>query len=378
VRPQFWFRLAAIALPFALAVLVLSGALVYVGESMPLAWVVEMQHAGEVLYRPRYGNRDLTFKTLSANRRAADVLAVGSSHVLQIRAPMFTRAPERFYNAGAPGWSFADIEAFLDGLHADAWPQVLLLGIDHPWFNAAYTPAPIPPPVNDFEHLFAVNRAYMQSVVEGDALAWEQARTRTQPDGTPALGLRAIRDGHGFRSDGSEQYGDFLVGRFLDPATERRRHLDWLRDGREMYIPGDVPDPAALAAFERILARAAAHDTTVVAFLPPFAPTQMQALNASTAHGYLRALMPALEARARVAQAADRRVNVHLFDFSDGGQFGADADFFDGWHGSERVYLRLIRLMAGARPQLFAPYTDGERLRAIDGQALDTFRVFGG
>ncbi|MCU0465866.1 MAG: hypothetical protein MUF38_15020, partial [Anaerolineae bacterium] len=75
-----WWKLALFLAPFAVGVSALTGWLVYVGEAMPLAWVVDAQHDDDlVLYRPRYGNRDQQFKLMAANARRAEVLAVGSS-----------------------------------------------------------------------------------------------------------------------------------------------------------------------------------------------------------------------------------------------------------------------------------------------------------
>lgn len=368
---SFWIKLGMFILPFALGFCLLTGVLVYSGESMPLETVAAMQREAPTLFRPRYGSRDLQFKALSASLRSAPVLALGSSHVLQLRAELFTRAPDAFYNAGAPGWQLDQVEALLHQLEPGALPDILLLGLDHPWFNAAYVGETIPAATSDFEDIFAVNRAYMQSALAGDALPLERALTRQQPDGTRALGLRAIRDGHGFRSDGSEQYGDFLVGRFLDPAAERQRHLDFLRDGREMYVRGNTVSAEALAQLERILAWCEQQNITVVTFLPPFAPTLYEAIQAGGQHGYI-AQLPGL-----LTPLLARYGDV-LFDFSDGRAFGSDEDFFDGWHGSERIYLRLMLTVIDAQPALFSAYADTDALRAIDASAPDTFRVFGG
>jgi hypothetical protein len=65
-----------------------------------------------------------------------------------------------------------------------------------------------------------------------------------------------------------------------------------------------------------------------------------------------------------------------FFDFSDGSRFGTDDDFYDGWHGSERVYLRAYIAMLEAQPELLGAYSDLEMLRQINANAHDTWRVF--
>ena len=135
---RFLLRLALYALPFAIPFVLLSGFLIYTGEAMPL-WMVAQMQMGDapVLYRPRYGNRDLDFKTLSANLRQPEIMTVGSSRVLQFRSLFFDKQPRAFYNAGAPAWQLEQVRQLLDGLTFT--PRILIVGLDQPWFNEAYS-----------------------------------------------------------------------------------------------------------------------------------------------------------------------------------------------------------------------------------------------
>jgi hypothetical protein len=371
-RIGFWVRLALFALPFLIPVLLLTGLLVYIGESMPLASVVALQQ-GEtpVLYRPQFGNRDLSFKTLSINVRRPQIVALGSSRVLQMRSGLLTEAPSAFYNAGAPAWKLEQIRALLDGLEPHAAPEILLLGIDAPWFNERYEGDSFPPQTNDFTHLFSINRSFVQAVLDGKPIRMDKWLSRNA-DETPgvALGLKAIENGHGFRNDGSEQYGDFLIGRFLWQPTERERHLEWMRNGEDMYVYGDTVSRSALDEMRVILDHSRERGITVVGFMPPFTPTLYAEMMARGNHTYIPTLVNQLDSLFSV-------YDYPFFDFSDGGQFGTDEDFYDGWHGSERIYLRLFINMARAQPDQFSRYTDVDTLSSIDAAAGDTWRVFG-
>ncbi len=368
---RFLLKLFLYTLPFAVPFLLLTGFMLYTGEALPLRLVAEMQLGDSlVLYRPRYGNRDLAFKTLSANLRQPDILTAGSSRVLQFRSGFFNLQPRAFYNAGAPAWTLDQVQQLLADLTFT--PRVLILGLDQPWFNDAYVPDVIPSPTTDFAHLFAVNRSFLQDVLAGEPFDIARYLARIEPGaGGMALGLRAIRDGHGFRSDGSEQYGDFLVAHWLDPQTERQRHLDWLRDGAEMYVRGADVSSSRLAQLAALLDGCAERGITVIGFLPPYAPALYQTMIADGNHGYLQQLDSAL-------QPLFEQRGFAYFNFSDVTPLGAaDSDFFDGWHASERIYLRLYSLMRAALPDLLAPYSDPAFLAAIDADATDTFHVFG-
>ena len=371
MKRRFLLKLALFALPFAVPFLLLSGFMFYTGETLPLELVARLQ-MGErpLLYRPRYGNRDLDFKTISANLRQPEILAVGSSRVLQFRAAFFDRNPQAFYNAAAPAWTLDQVRKLLDRLTFT--PSIVILALDQPWFNDAYVADVLPEQVSDFAQFFAVNRSFMQDAIGGESFDIGRYLARVEPGyGGLALGLRAIRDGHGFRNDGSEQYGDFLVARWLWPQNERQRHLDLLRDGQEMYVRGDTLSAARLAQLEDLLKWCEERGITVIGFLPSYMPTLYAQMLADGNHAYAAALDEALAPL--FATYGDA-----YFDFSDGGALGAsDEDFFDGWHASERINLRLYRDMLAALPDLLAAYSDAAALAAADAGATDTFVVFG-
>jgi hypothetical protein len=362
------------AIPFAIPFLLLTGFLLYTGEAMPLDSVVRMQ-MGEapVLYRPRYGNRDPEFKLLATNTRHPDVVAVGSSRILQFRSMFFNRNPREFYNAAGPAWQLEHVIALVEGL--DYTPRLLIVSLDHPWFNDAYPGDPFQPslePTSDFDHIFMVNRSVMQAILDGERLDIGQTLARREPAyGGLALGLRAIRDGHGFRNDGSEQYGDFFVAQYLHPENERARHLSLLENGQDMYVRGSEVSERALQQLETLLQYCDERDIFVIGFLPSFMPTLYQEMIAGGQHEYITRLPE------RLAPLFDNH-GFAFSDFTDGASLGAtDADFIDGWHASERMNLRLYTEMARALPDVLGIYSDVERLEATNASATDTFNVFG-
>jgi hypothetical protein len=370
-KRRFILKLILFILPFVFIVGGFTALLIYCGESMPLAWVVALQSGDTpVLYRPQYGNRDVQFKALSINTRKPAVIALGSSRVLQMRAGLFTEQLEAFYNAGAPAWTLSQVKALLDSLAPDAVPSVIILGIDPPWFNDAYQSDDFPDPIDDLSQIAATNRSVAQAALEGRPLNLAQWFARGDRTGEGiALGIKAIENSHGFRNDGSERYGDFLVAGYLYQPTERERHLHWMRNGEQMYVYGDTVSETGLRQIIEILAWGKARGVTIIGFLPPYAPELYERMTRRGNHPYMDELTVVLE---------DLFATYHypFFNFSDGMRFGIDDDFFDGWHGSERVYLRLFTQMVEALPDGLGIYSDAEKLRSIDAQVTDTWRVF--
>jgi len=222
---RFVLRLALFTLPFAFAFAVVTGFLMWIGESLPLPMVVELQQSETpVLFRPAYGNRDQQFKLLSVNANQPQVMVLGSSRVLQFREHFVTENPDAFYNAAAPAWEIEEVRNLL--FNIDHIPDVILLGIDPVWFNEDYPGDPIvEPPMSDYARIWRVNRTFIQELLDGETFDVPMLLRREEPGGSGgiALGLRAIRDGHGFRNDGSEQYGDFLVAQYLWRSDVYRR-----------------------------------------------------------------------------------------------------------------------------------------------------------
>lgn len=373
----FWFRLVLYTLPFAIGFLIVTGLMIYLGESMPLGWVVAHQQQDDVLYRYRYGNRDPQFKQLAVNMRQPDVLALGSSRILQFRAGFINNNPDAFYNAAGPAWRLPEVVDLMEGLDEEALPEVLILAIDLPWFHEGYGTGASFDDVSDFHNLFLVNRSFIQDLLVGERFDREgfdndQYLAREEPggSGTLALGMRAIRDGHGFRSDGSEQYGDFLIAEFLWQPQQRENHLEAMRNGEDMYVYGDTYSEERVAMLDDLLAYAAENDVFVVGYLPAYMPglwVEMQERGNHTYKNALRERLPDVFAQ----------YGYPLFDYSDGASIGlTDEDFFDGWHISELGNLRMYAHMLQYVPEL-QHYSDREALLNIINSATSTWDVFG-
>jgi hypothetical protein len=375
----FWIKLVIFVAPFAIGFSALTGVMIYIGESMPLRMVVwHQQNRDElVLWRVRYGNRDLNYKITAINMRQPDVLAIGSSRVLQMRAGFFNRQPDAFFNAGGAAWHADEVRYVLENVDRAALPEILIFGIDPPWFVDGYDGEVIPRPVSDFSHLFTVNRSLLQDVINDvpfnrSNFDNEQYLQRIEPGtgGNLALGMRAIRDGQGFRADGSEQFGDFLVAGWLWDVQQRDAHIAMMQKGEYVYPYGAAQlDADSVREIRDILDFAQAHDIFVIGFLPSYEPQLWDDMRQSPDHQYV----PLVDDRMRDLFA---EYDYPFFDYSDGEALGlARTDFFDGWHASERGNLVLYLDMLAQVPQL-QTYSDAATLRDVLTTATNTWQVF--
>jgi hypothetical protein len=369
---QFWLKLLLYIMPFAIGFVTLTGGMIYIGESMPLGWVIARQDSDDfVLYRPRYGNRDFQYKQLATEYYRAPVLAIGSSRILQFRAGFLTRNSDAFYNAAAPAWTLDEVTEFLYTLDPSAYPDTLLLALDLPWYNDNYVGDVFPEPISDFANFFLVNRSFLQDVVQGDDFDTDLYMARIEPATKSglALGMRAIRDGHGFRNDGSEQFGDYLVAGWLWQPQQRERHLDLMRECDYVYPCGQTISTTQIEETRQLLAWAREQDIQVIGFLPSYAPTLWNEMANNPEYTYIRPTRDALSALFAEFQ-------YPFFDYSNGEWLGlSDEDFFDGWHASEKGNLALFIQLVTYVPEL-AEYADLDSLKDIFASSGDTWRVF--
>jgi hypothetical protein len=367
---SFFLKIISYTLPFAIPFLLTTGSLIYVGESMPLEVVIQMQASDEpVLYRVGYGNRDQDYKLMSVEYRQPEVMMIGSSRVLQFRGQFLNNEPDVFYNAAAPAWRLPELRNLLFNMQHR--PNVIIIGMDYPWFNDAYQGDPIvEPPANFWKRVFVVNRTYIQEVLAGEDFDLPLLFARDEPGGSGgmALGQRAIIDGQGFRNDGSEQYGDFLVAQHLWQPNLRDKHLGLFENGEDMYVEGDTVSETEMNQMRAILDWAQAEDILIIGMLPPYMPSLWEQMIVSERHTYIpQAQMQLNELFAEY--------NFPLFDYSNGADVGAtDEDFFDGWHSSERIALQVYINIVREVPEL-QPYSDLDALQEIVDTASDTFRV---
>ena len=352
----FWLPLGAL-LVFPAWVLLRSGELAALD---PAAVAAAQRETGRpALFGPAYSDCALAFKRAAALQSGARVMAVGTSRTMQFRAAFF-REPDGFYNAGGAVSQLADYRRFLEDLPRAAQPDLLVVGLDQNFFNPDY----VPDQAGDYDRrlgtcakpldVVLLNWTAIYAGVVGGRFDVPRLACGEGGDGG---GLNALARGNGFRRDGSYRYGAALadpVGRGGDDAGfSTTLHL--VETGRQRFVRGDRVWGVAVDDVRALLREASARGIRVVAFLPPYAPTVLDAMRRTGGYDYVERLPRELESTFREA-------GFPLLDFTDVRPLGAtDDEFVDGFHGSERTAARMLGVMARA---------DGGVSRAVDADAL--------
>ncbi|MBJ6801701.1 hypothetical protein [Geomonas propionica] len=298
----------------------------------------------------------LKLKTLSTLPRR-DVVALGSSRVLQFREKMF--APSSFYNAGYTVTSVPHFLAFLSSVPEDRLPKVLIVGLDQWMFNKRCEALDGKAAKIDFTSykqmdiasvLTASHKIY-KKVFDG-TVALDQVVAAGRPGACAIgaggaslrnVGFNAFANKTGFLNDGSMHYGGqiekLLAG---DKSADDYRFESTLKKidkGDTKFSHGDHADAEAVRQLKPFLDFCAQKKIHVVAFLPPFSDTAYRRMQESGKFQYLKELSPMLA-------PVFRDYGYEFYDFSSVSAAGSsDLEAIDGFHGSESVYLNMLLRM---------------------------------
>jgi hypothetical protein len=381
MRKRFFFRILLYLAPLLVYLTGATGAAAYAGEFLPLRQVVALQAgAAPVLYGRAYRDNYFAYKLLAAQLRKPEVLSIGSSRMLAFRSMFFNKKSSAFFNAAHAAQSIYAVHDFVRALDRSELPSVLIIALDHPWFNASSHYAVRPQTSSamnderwpDSIHMMSVSQNIVADMAKG-AVKVDKLLTRAEPvHGIQAIGLNAIMNGMGFRNDGSYQYGADI----LTPPSFESKMAEGFNDLRENvdshFVTGSELSQESLGELEALLKFAKEHGIFVIGFSPPYAPTIYAEMMADGRHTYIPNEVIALE-------ALFRHYDFGYFDFSDAAQLGAvEEDMIDAFHASEFINLRMYIRMLKALPDVLGPYSDLTFLEPLaQHPPMNRFELFG-
>lgn len=362
---RFLARGFVFLLPLAAFCLFPVWALDRLGElrSIDVAAIARAQVVGheDLLYGPAYTDCTQELKMLGALETKADVLVLGTSRSVQVRSEFFS-AP--FYNGGGATPVAGDLRVFLAHMPASAQPKVIVVILDQFLLNAdtdknvRHDYRPIDEALTSCEGIAGFVEENWPRVYR-DFLARKLSPRLLSDTHRDRVGVRAKVLHSGYRRDGSFR----IAG--PEPFAEVR---DRMAKGLHRYEPGDHVSQAMVDEIDRFLGDAQTRGIRVVAILPPYAPTIWDEMHAIGKWRYVD----------EVARALEPRFEAHgfrVYDYSDTRAIGLhDAEFYDGFHGSERAYATILADAANKDPTL-AGVVDVSHIERMLAASSDRFSI---
>ncbi len=274
-----------------------------------------------------------------SNAPKNDVVALGSSRVLQLRKNSFDA---RFYNAG---YSIKRIDQFIDFLRlipSDKYPDYLIVSLDQWMFNAKRDPLADTAFKDEWTKSFNKfpDAATIINVYEDLIKKKYSFGVVNNPFTIKLIGLNARLNSKGIRNDGSYFYGRQIALLLDNNAAANDFNFNntkmRIEKGVLNFQTGNQLNTKALYELDAFLAFCKTHHIFVIAILPPFPEEIYQLMNESGKYDYLNKL------DSEIKPLFDA-YGFELYNYTHITQFDYfDKEFLDGFHGGEKIYLQIL------------------------------------
>ena len=318
------------------------------GSSRVVAF--ETLHPGETLFLRKIFQDTARYKYKNLLEKEPDIIFLGSSRIMQFRQEMF--GPDTtFYNAGGLGDTILDFQAFWDILPPDDNLKIIFVGMDSYNFGQkrilgedlkkTLESKEYLSPANWQPYIYAARYLALE-IIKNPKRIYEFLNPKDPIGGKIAIGLAAL-DGDGFRSDGSFQYGSYILARRKDPKfvdADSNPIISRVRNGTGQFKPDSSFDPERMEILKRFLETARKRNIFVIGLALPYSSEVYRELITSPHQKDLfhkfRTELPEVF----------REEEFPFFDFSDISVLGLNDQYmFDGFHPTESAAAVMLKYM---------------------------------
>lgn len=300
----------------------------------------------------KYSSPTVQYKLLSILRKKPKIIALGTSRSMAFRSKFFKSGI--FFNSGGGVVRLPDFRKFLSRIPKENSPKVAILGFDQYFFNKKWDPISGEGINIDFKKNYTFSYVLSEALTSSiNDLTNIELITKILSLKSNSIGVTALDKNSGFLNDGSYHYGHIIADPH-NPSHEDYQYKDTIhRIKNQIYRfeGGHEVNPDAIHELELLLKEFKSRNIHVVGFLPPYAHKIFDLLKKSGNHQYIFKIYEAI-------QNLFIKNGFSLFDATDLQSLGAsDEETIDGFHGSEKAYLRLLVMMAENDP-ILKTYTE--------------------
>lgn len=370
---QFLIRLILFIFPL----FIYFGSLTYIlflsGELISVERLVKRESNTPLLFGLAYSNADVYVKMQSVLEKNPEVIALGTSRVMQFRSELF-KDPTVFYNAGGAVEKLTHLSFFLNTIPEGKEPKIIILGLDQSLFNQNpenHLPDDIQQRLVHPPRFGAVWQNGVTGLVRDYIHGkFEIGDIFSRQHGIRKIGLNALVNNNGFRNDGSYHYGKIMADPQSNPDYEFANTFARIAKGTQRFQYSKDVSEQSVQELAIFLQKAKERNITVVGFLPPYAHAVYEKMmSMGDNYAYLKKLKGVLD-------PVFQENGFSLYDFSDLASLGAtDKETIDGFHGSGKAYVRLFIAMAKDN-KILKEYADIPYLRDRLNKSANDFEAF--
>lgn len=395
-----------ISLTLIISIPLLAGylhALKSVGEYFTHRQLAEISREIPVLWLSGYYDSGRFHKTGVGASLKPRIAVLGSSRVMQFRAKMFNKISSKsFYNLGGScGSMYGSFSTLKRLLKKRAKPELIVFGIDWTWFQSnerelltkngsficRFISKVIPPSIVyralGWKRYVGRSRDLLLDRIQLIQHAWKDEKFQNALLGGEKqdpvtnrrlMGIGALSGLGGFRNDGSYRYSRLLAEyEKTPPSIEKLREgaLDAFKN-RNLYC-GNYISPSALYWLNEFFQLCREEQIKLICFMPPIEKGMLELFKRNPrSAGFW-------DAFGRKINSICSSYETPFFDMSDPDTLRSDhMDFFDWFHGSEKLYTQILFKMAEDHNSktLLSGFLDPEQLR-VDVACSGKYLVYG-
>jgi len=298
--------------------------------------IVKRQIANNSIYGTALNQNHFKYKLELVKQVKPDIVALGSSRVLQFRQENFNTS---FISAGNGMNYLNEGLMFLDEMFKHHKPKYIILGLDFWWFNERYPqPSFFAYHANDGQTIvskkFIAPYLYLlQKKIDLSTIRYIYNNSNiTNPyTNFDSLGMRAIKTSDGFRKDGSSFYPSIV---FLEQTVDVsfKYFLNEMKYLRALFRYGKHVSEERLKLLDEIIYKIKQEGIKLIVFIPPLPYNVYKVMKDSKEYDYIEELI------SHVSSLKVPNFNYLSLD----NEFSNNCEYIDGIHGGDVVYKRIL------------------------------------
>jgi hypothetical protein len=303
----------------------------YSKEIFHVDMIIDYQQSKNILVGTAIQSINSQLKYRSVNKIKPDIIAIGTSRVMQFRREYFNDNIS-FYNAGGAVINLPQYIDFIKSMNDK--PQFIIVGLDQYFFNENYA-------INDQNNnTYYYNYNPLKIILNiFKMISNNKISINQHYHYDDNVGLTAMVYGDGFRKDGSYFYNRIIN----EPESEYSKNYKYpfkdtvqrIDDGNSRFEYGiDVWEKSTEQVIQ-LLKECKNNNIKVIAFLPPFAPYINTKLKENGNYQYIWKIY-------NILISIFDEYDYELYDFTDFSNLSDDSMYIDGFHGDDNTYHNIL------------------------------------
>lgn len=341
---RFYSNLIILSIPFFCYYGFVFFVLLKSGELYNINKIINARNDKLLLFGPAYTNPDKYYKLNTTRKYKPKLLALGTSRIMQIRSCFF-KHPAKFYNAGGAVDRISLYEDFVKQFQSSEMPEILIISCDQFHYNPNWINNLSKIESLEYPNSINIPNIFIRVFINAQKLYIDLLSNKIKlasigksEVGLNKIGLSACFKKSGFKNDGSYYYGNIIEDANKGHDYNFENTLERIKIGKSNFEYSNNVSTESLSNLNSLLELCNKKNIYVIGFLPPYAPSIFSKMKESGNYEYIVKLPSLID-------SIFTKNNFSCYDFTN--MTGcSDNEFIDGFHGSERIYLKIILSIA--------------------------------